>query len=370
MFSVKLAFAVIAAVYAAASAFPANETLEVGASCTITSFGQVSSVLNSCSNIVISGLSVPGGKTLELKLKSGSTVTFQGKTVFGVAHWDGPLLEIIGSKVTVKGASGHVLDGQGPKYWDGKGDGGVKKPKFVKVRATGGSVLTGLHVLNCPRQCVSVNSCDHVTIDGWNVDVSAGDKNKLGHNTDGFDISSTSNVVISNTVVKNQDDCVAVNKAQHVTISKLQCSGGHGLSLSVGMSKTSKADNTVSDVHFSDCTVSNSDNGIHIKTHSDGGPGVIDNVSYKNIKLSGIAKYGVNIEQDYEKGHPTGTPKANIPITGLSITGVSGSMTGKNSKAVYILCAKGGCSNWSWGVNISGAHKQSNCTMQPSNVKC
>nr|CCJ09445.1 glycoside hydrolase family 28 protein [Phaedon cochleariae] len=369
MFSVKLV-TLIAAALAAASAFPTNETLDVGASCTITSFGQVSSVLSSCTNIVISGLSVPAGKTLELTLKSGSTVTFQGKTVFGVAHWGGPLIQISGSKITVKGASGHVLDGQGAQYWDGKGDLGATKPKFLRIKATGGSVLSGLHILNCPRQCVSLNRCDHVTLDGFNIDVSAGDKNKLGHNTDGFDISSSHDVVISNSVVKNQDDCVAVNKAHYVTLSKLQCSGGHGLSLSVGMSKTSKEDNTVSDVHFSDCTVSNSDNGIHIKTHSDGGPGVINNVSYENIKLSGIANYGVNIEQDYEKGKPTGIPKANIPITGLSITGVSGSMTGKNSKAVFILCADGGCRNWSWDVKISGAHEGNNCTKQPSNVEC
>nr|ACP18831.2 endopolygalacturonase 1 [Chrysomela tremula] len=370
MFSLRL-FSVIATAFAAVSALPTqNETLSLGGSCTIKEFSQVSSVISSCTNIVISGLSVPGGKTLDLKLKKGTTLTFEGKTVFGVAHWDGPLLQISGEKITVKGASGSVLDGQGAKYWDGKGDGGVKKPKFVRVKASGGSVLTGLHVLNCPRQCVSVNSCDHVTLSNWNVDVSAGDKNKLGHNTDGFDISSTSNLLIENSVVKNQDDCVAVNKAQHVTISKLQCSGGHGLSLSVGMSKTSAEANVVKDVHFVDCTVTNSDNGIHIKTHSDGAHGTIDNVSYKNIHLSGIAKFGVNIQQDYENGHSTGKPKNNIPITGLSITGVTGSMTGSNSKAVYILCASGGCSGWNWGVSISGAKKANSCTHQPSNVKC
>nr|ADU33339.2 endopolygalacturonase [Gastrophysa viridula] len=369
MFSLKVLTAVAAA-FAAVSALPTEIETPVGSGCVITNIDQVSSVTSSCTNIVVSSLTVPAGKTLKLQLKTGTTLTFKGKTVFEATQWQGDLMEISGDKITVTGESGHVLDGQGAKYWDGKGDKGVKKPKFIRIKATGGSVFKGLHVLNCPKQCVSLNSCDHVTLDNWTVDVSAGDKNNLGHNTDGFDISSSTNLIISNSVVKNQDDCVAINKAQHVTISNLKCSGGHGLSLSVGMSKTSVSDNTVTDVAFKDCTVTNSDNGIHIKTHSDGGAGVIKNVSYKNIHLSGIRKYGVNIEQDYENGKPTGTPKNNIPITGLTISGVTGTMTGSNSKAVYILCASGGCSGWTWGVSITGSHKDNYCKNQPSNVKC
>lgn len=42
------------------------------------------------------------------------------------------------------------------------------------------------------------------------IDNSAGDSGG-GHNTDGFDIGSSSNVVISGAKVYNQDDCVAVN---------------------------------------------------------------------------------------------------------------------------------------------------------------
>ena len=32
-----------------------------------------------------------------------------------------------------------------------------------------------------------------------------------GHNTDGFDIGSSSNVIIDGANVYNQDDCVAIN---------------------------------------------------------------------------------------------------------------------------------------------------------------
>ena len=47
--------------------------------------------------------------------------------------------------------------------------------------------------------------------------------------------------------------------------------------------------------------------GVRIKTVY-GATGSVSGVTYKDITLSGITKYGVVIEQDYENGSPTGTP--------------------------------------------------------------
>lgn len=110
-----------------------------------------------------------------------------------------------------------------------------------------------------------------------------------GHNTDGFDLSSSSNILIKNSVVKNQDDCVAANQGSGYYFKNLVCSGGHGLSLSVGQSEKDGTPNTLKNVTFSDCTVLNSRNGIHVKTHSDAGTGSITDVTYRNITLSGKA---------------------------------------------------------------------------------
>lgn len=64
-------------------------------------------------------------------------------------------------------------------------------------------------------------------------------------------------------------------------------------------------DNTVKDVTISDSTISDSDNGVRIKTVS-GASGSVSGVTYKDITLKNIAKYGIVIEQDYENGSPTG----------------------------------------------------------------
>jgi polygalacturonase len=92
------------------------------------------------------------------------------------------------------------------------GNGGKTKPKFFAAHdLTGGSSITGIKITNTPVQAVSINGCDGLTITDMTIDDSAGDVGDLGHNTDGFDIGSSNNVVIDGAKVYNQDDCVAVN---------------------------------------------------------------------------------------------------------------------------------------------------------------
>jgi galacturan 1,4-alpha-galacturonidase len=111
------------------SAAPAS--LDTRSSCTFTDAASAIKNKASCSAIVIKDMTVPAGTTLDLtKLKSGTTVTFEGTTTFGYKEWKGPLISVSGTNIKVVGASGHVIDGNGAKWWDGKGtNGGKKKPK-------------------------------------------------------------------------------------------------------------------------------------------------------------------------------------------------------------------------------------------------
>jgi polygalacturonase len=58
------------------------------------------------------------------KLKTGTTVTFTGTTTFGYKEWEGPLVSVAGTSITITGTG--TLDGLGAKYWDGKGSNGGK----------------------------------------------------------------------------------------------------------------------------------------------------------------------------------------------------------------------------------------------------
>ncbi|KAL9062696.1 MAG: hypothetical protein Q9157_008708, partial [Trypethelium eluteriae] len=343
----------------------ANTSSPQASSCTFTSASAAISGKASCSSIVLSGITVPAGTTLDMTdLKEGTTVTFEGTTTFGYKEWEGPLISVSGSGITVTGASGHVIDGNGAAWWDGKGsNGGKTKPKFFYAHSLkANSVIKGLNVKNTPVQGFSINSAQDLSVQDITIDNSAGAS--LGHNTDAFDVGSSTGVTISGANIQNQDDCLAINSGTDITFTGGTCSGGHGLSIgSVG----GRDDNTVENVVISNSKISDSQNGVRIKTVS-GATGSVKNVTYSDITLSGITDYGVVIEQDYENGSPTGTPTSGVPITGLTLNGVTGSVS-SDAKEVYILCAS--CSDWTWkGVSVTGGAKDTKCTGVPTGASC
>lgn len=264
---------------------------------------------------MLSGISAPASSTISLKsLQTGATVIFAGKTVCSHSQYIDIILEgdakidfeqtfgttedssfnpivIGGTDITITQEAGAVIDGNGQAYWDGQGsNGGISKygffplhwshaanfllrpDHFIVIDDVTNAKIENLYIQNWPTHCFDVTGSTGVTITGLTLDNSAGDApNSISsglpaaHNSDGFDISSTTNMVLSNTIVKNQDDCVAVTSGTNITVTGMTCSGGHGLSIgSVG----GKSDNTVTDITFSDSTVSNSQNGCRIKTNS------------------------------------------------------------------------------------------------------
>jgi galacturan 1,4-alpha-galacturonidase len=95
------------------------------------------------------------------------------------------MIRFEGSGQSITGASGHVIDGGGPQWWDGEGsNGGKTKPKFFKAGDLISSSITGLNVLNTPVQGFSISGCTDLTVDSVTIDNSAGDADGLGHNTD------------------------------------------------------------------------------------------------------------------------------------------------------------------------------------------
>ncbi|KAI9325610.1 pectin lyase fold/virulence factor [Zopfochytrium polystomum] len=203
-----------------------------------------------------------------------------------------------------------------------KSDKLTKKPKFFKLTTTGGSLVKGLTMQNSPVYVFGIGR-SNATLDRITIDNSAGDQlsggKTMGHNTDGFDVSGR-DITIQNSVVKNQDDCLAVNKGGAIKFLNNKCSGGHGIS--IGSVDTG---NSVDGV----------DNDVRIKT------------------------YGVAVEQDNENGSPTGTPTPGIPISGLTLSNVHGTMAAGAKYSTYILCAA--CSGFSFtGVNITS--KNPSCT--------
>ena len=322
-----------------------------------------------CATIVLNNVAVPSGTTLDLSsLADDTTVIFEGETTWGYKEWAGPLLQIKGTGITIKGASGAVLNADGARWWDGEGsNGGKTKPKFFYAHSLTDSKIVDLSIKNTPVQAVSINDCDGLTITDMTIDSSDGDSGG-GHNTDGFDIGSSSNVVIDGATVYNQDDCVAINSGTSITFENGVCSGGHGLSIgSVG----GRSDNTVDTVTFYNSQIKNSVNGIRVKG-TEGTTGTIKGVTYNKITLSDISKYGILIEQNYKGGDLKGTATTGVPITDLTIENITGtkaiSSSGYN---VVITCGSTSCSDWTWSnVSVTGGKTYGECTNVPDGISC
>lgn len=143
---------------------------------------------------------------------------------------------------------------------------------FIVVKDSTNIKITGLNIQNWPVHCFDITGNEGVTITNIVLDNSAGDAansasdgDPAAHNSDGFDISSSDNVLLQNISVHNQDDCVAVTSGSNIVVNEIYCYGGHGLSIgSVG----GKSNNTVSGVTFENSQVVNSENGARIKTNS------------------------------------------------------------------------------------------------------
>lgn len=375
----KLGFVVLAALAGSAVAAPSvpAESHDVHAygkrasSCTFSGSSGADKAMSaqaSCATIILDSLAVPAGKTLDLsKLKDNTKVIFKGTTTWGYKEWKGPLLQISGNKITVEG-SGAILNPQGELYWDGNGgNSGKTKPKFFSAHKLTASKINNLYVKNTPVQAVSINGVNGLEINQFTLDNKLGDT-KGGHNTDAFDIGSSNAVTITGAKVYNQDDCVAVNSGTNIIFQNGYCHGGHGLSIgSVG----GRDDNVVDNVQFLNSEVANSANGIRVKAFKNKS-GKINKVSYSDITLTKIAKYGILIEQNYDGGDLHGEPTSSLPITNLSLKNIKGKNSiDANGKNAAIVCGSSGCKNWAWSnVQVSGGKKYDSCKNVPSVASC
>jgi polygalacturonase len=97
--------------------------------------------------------------------------------------------------------------------------------------------------------------------------------------------------------------------------------------------------------------------------------GSVTGVTYKDITFSGITKYGIVIEQDYENGSPTGTPTTGVPMTDLTLDNVKGTVE-SSAVNIYILCGSGSCSDWTWDSVSSTGGKTGSCENIPTGASC
>ncbi|KAH9881893.1 hypothetical protein J1614_001064 [Plenodomus biglobosus] len=353
-------------------------TRESTDACNVTTFDGIPAAVAACNQITLDGITVPGKSTINLtKLKQGSKVTFKGRTFWEYANANYPFITVTGTDVEITAEKDAVLDGNGQSWWDGQGsNGGVPKPNhFIELKKVlGKSSVHDIYIQNYPVHCFSITGSAGLDIHHITLNNSAGyapnDRSKglpASHNSDGFGLASTNNTVVHDCTVINQDDCVAVTSGNNILINNMHCNGSHGLSIgSVG----GKSNNIVTNIQFRDSVVSNSENGVRIKTNENT-TGLIQNILFENIRVENISTYGIDIQQDYLNGGPTGNPTNGVTIKDIAIRNITGTAT-KEGRNYYILCGSTSCSNITIDdVNITGGGVPSLCNYKTNgNFDC
>ncbi|KAJ7122813.1 pectin lyase fold/virulence factor [Mycena epipterygia] len=340
-----LSLAVSLACVAAAFASPANVTLnaprKIGKRCTgtIQSLADVAAA-EECTTINIGGFTVPAGQTFALAPPDNAVVSLTGQITFGVANWAGPLMTITGNGITFNG-NNHNLVGNGDSYWDGLGiNGGVQKPDPM-LRINMGGTFENLQLVNSPGRAVAIGGSS-LTVSGVTVNNAAGAAansrsagKPAGANTDGFDVSAN-NVVIQNSVVTNQDDCLAINKGTNIHFTGNTCTGGHGISIVRR--------------RFSRIV-----NGLRIKTDATATGSTVSNVIYSGNKLTGITQFGVLIDQSYPS--TLGTPGTGVVINGVTFSGTNTISVASTAHRVEVNCGSTSSCVGTWnfgGLTVTG----------------
>ncbi|CUA78524.1 polygalacturonase [Rhizoctonia solani] len=320
---------------------------------TIASLDDVAAA-QKCTTITIQGFTVPAGKALELSLLDNTVVNMAGDVKFGVANWAGPLFSISGKGITFNG-NGHTFDGQGPSYWDGQGgNGGVTKPHpMMKIKISG--TYSNVKVLNSPAHTYSISNPAKLVMSGLTIDNSAGDApnsqsggKAAGHNTDGFDVSTT-DLTIQDSKIYNQDDCIAINKGSNIVFQRNYCSGGHGIS--IGSISTGA---TVTGVQILNNQIINNDQALRIKTKADATGASVSGITFSGNTATGTKKFGVIVDQ----GYPTtlGAPGNGVTISGINFTGSLNNIAVTSSaQRVAVNCGTGCTGTWDWSqLTVTG----------------
>jgi polygalacturonase len=158
-----------------------------------------------------------------------------------------------------------------------------------------------------------------------------------------------------------------VTSGNNIIVNNMYCNGSHGLSIgSVG----GKSNNNVTNISFTNSVVLNAENGARIKSNSNT-TGFISNILFENIRVENISIYGIDIQQDYLNGGPTGNPTNGVLIQDITIRNVTGTAT-EEGRDYYILCGDASCKNIMIDdVDIKGGGKPSSCNFQTTgNFDC
>ncbi|KAK8595132.1 hypothetical protein V6N13_016039 [Hibiscus sabdariffa] len=227
-----------------------------------------------------------------------------------------------------------TINGRGHAWWPNPCL--HKVPKALTFYGCNGLVLKGIRHINSQRNHITISNCDDVTISNLHISAPG-----TSPNTDGIDISGSTNVRIRDSFIGTGDDCVAISAgSSRINITGIECGPGHGISIgSLGAGENDK----VEEVQVRNCTFKGTMTGVRIKTWQ-GSVGYARKISFEKIRFI-RADSPIIIDQYYCPGGVNcKNETSGIKISDVTYSSISG--TSITDKVIDLSCDQNvGCSN-------------------------
>ncbi|KAB2094127.1 hypothetical protein ES319_A02G134700v1 [Gossypium barbadense] len=224
--------------------------------------------------------------------------------------------------------------------------GAFKEPKWIafnrieNFKLSGGGVFDGQGTTAYKREgCKGHDYCGSLPINlkfdfltnAMIQDITT--KDSKHPNTDGIHIGRSDGVNVLNSEIKTGDDCVSIGDgSKNLVINGVTCGPGHGISIgSLGLFKNEEP---VDGVTVKNCTMTNTSNGVRIKTWPGAEPGTCSNIHFEDITVTNVSS-PIIIDQKY---CPWNKCKINVfKLTNISFKNIHG--TSARPEAVKIICS-------------------------------
>ncbi|KAF8011663.1 hypothetical protein BT93_J2062 [Corymbia citriodora subsp. variegata] len=191
-------------------------------------------------------------------------------------------------------------------------------------------IVRNLSVINSQQMHVAFTNCLRVKVSNLRVIAPA-----ASPNTDGIHISASRGVQIKDCIIRTGDDCISiVSNSSRITVRDIICGPGHGIS--IGSLGKSKSWAEVHDVVVDGALVSNTENGLRIKTWQGGG-GSVTNVIFQDVWMENVA-HPIIIDQYYcDSFQPCPNQTSAVKVGNISFLGIKG--TSATEKAMIFSCS-------------------------------
>ncbi|CAA6653638.1 unnamed protein product [Spirodela intermedia] len=201
----------------------------------------------------------------------------------------------------------------------------------VDVPILRGLTVNNLRFKNAQQMHVTFAKCANVQISRLTISAPGNSPN-----TDGIHVSGSTDVKISDCVIRTGDDCISIVSRSHsITATNIVCGPGHGIS--IGSLGANGAEHTVSDVLVDTARLEGTTNGVRIKTWQ-GGKGYARNITFMNIVMDKV-KNPIIIDQNYcDSSKPCNEQKSAVGVSGVTYKNVSG--TSATAVAMTFDCSR------------------------------